>query len=753
MGAACILNGWLFAPPVYAAGDRIAPLRAEIEDISREAGSLTGQYLRPGGLQGDQYAAERLIDGENYYRLKDYQRAAIIFLDIIENHTNHVAYGDSLFYYADSLFLARDFLGAQQWFARLLAESTKPGVAAHTHRALERLIEIAIHLNSFEDIDAHFAKLGQMPTEDARYIKGKVHYFRGNMEAAIREFDGIPLGSLVGLKAAYFKATVLTRQGRYQDAISVVNQAREYSAKTLDEQEIVDLLNLAAGRLYYEQNFIEHASECYQRIASTSPYFDVALYEAATVLIRSGDAVRAERVLEVLTIANPDSKYIPRAKMLRGNLLLRTGRYEDAERVFNEMSEQFGPVMSELDRLIAEQQDTRKFFSDLVKRSMSSLDTQSALPPLVVKWVGEEPDVRQALGLAADIGTVGETVQDTERLIRLLEAVIGGPSSVNAIPILRAAMRRGQQLQNRLVQVRGRLLAAAEQELGPLPELASVRLERRTLSDQVRSLPVSAEAFEARENNSRQVFERMRKELSRNEVRVDQLNAMIVAIARFIQDPRYVEGADATALKALEDELTRHKTAVAAMQEDMSSLKIEVESARYQVGVGDAADANDRALAERLKAISQAGRQVFASKGALGASLDQAFAAVEATEGILHRFIQEVDLEARRRSDEMRQLVTVEREKLATYKSELAVLGDEAQVVVGDITYANFSNVRRRFQDFILKADVGIIDVAWLRKEEHSARRDELTKGRLQDIRILDDEFQEVRTEAMESRP
>jgi hypothetical protein len=48
---------------------------------------------------------------------------------------------------------------------------------------------------------------------------------------------------------------------------------------------------------------------------------------------------------------------------------------------------------------------------------------------------------------------------------------------------------------------------------------------------------------------------------------------------------------------------------------------------------------------------------------------------------------------------------------------------------------------------------VGIIDVAWLRKEEHSARRDELTKGRLQDIRILDDEFQEVRTEAMESRP
>lgn len=736
-----------------AVADPVAKLRAEVEDIAREAGSLTGQYLRPGGLQGDQYAAERLIDGENFYRLKDYQRAAIIFLDIIENHPNHVAYGDALYYYADAMFLARDYLGAKEWYTRVINERNRPGVAAHVQQAIERLIEIAIHLNRFEGIEEYFSQLGQMPSADARYIKGKFLYFKGDLEAALREFDSVAPNTLVGLKSAYLKGVILTRQTRYQDAIAVFNQAREHKSAGSEEQEIVDLLNLAAGRLYYEQGFIEHASACYQRVTNTSPYFDVALYEAATVLIRSGDGIRAERVLEVLTVAIPDSKYIPRAKMLRGNLLLRAGRYEEAEKVFSEMSEQFGPVMIELDRLMSEQQDTSKFFGDLVKRSIASLDIQSALPPLVVKWVGEERDVQHALGLAADIGTVRETVQDTERLIRLLDAVINGPSRVNAIPILRDAMRRAQQLENRLVQLRARLLSVGEDEMGALPELQQLSAERRALSGQLKALPTSLQAFEARENESRQIFDRMRKELSRNEVRIDQLSAMIIAIGRFIGDPRYTEGADPVAVSALEAELGRHKSAVGQMQTDVSTLKVDVDGARYQIGVGDADDESDRLLAERLRAISERERQILASRGPVGQRLDEALAAVDATETTLKRFVLEVNAEARRRVEEMKNLVAGERDNVVTYKSELVVLGDEAQAVVGDVTYANFSNVRRKFQDLILKADVGIIDVAWLRKEEHSARRDELTKERLQDIRILDDEFQEVRTEEAESRP
>ena len=59
------------------------------------------------------------------------------------------------------------------------------------------------------------------------------------------------------------------------------------------------------------------------------------------------------------------------------------------------------------------------------------------------------------------------------------------------------------------------------------------------------------------------------------------------------------------------------------------------------------------------------------------------------------------------------------------------------------------SHIRRleepgRLRVAVTAADVGIIDVAWMRKEEHSTRQQELTKDRLNEIKALDEEFQEV---------
>ena len=100
----------------------------------------------------------------------------------------------------------------------------------------------------------------------------------------------------------------------------------------------------------------------------------------------------------------------------------------------------------------------------------------------------------------------------------------------------------------------------------------------------------------------------------------------------------------------------------------------------------------------------------------------------------------------------MRGQVRTERDKVAYYRSELRDLNDEAEVVVGGVAFENLSNVRSRFQELILKADVGIIDVAWLLKEEHTARISEITKGRLKEMKALDDEFQEVRSGAKDRK-
>jgi len=49
------------------------------------------------------------------------------------------------------------------------------------------------------------------------------------------------------------------------------------------------------------------ATEAYNHVARTSPEFGTMLYELASVYVRLGDVQRAQRALEVLAIADPDS--------------------------------------------------------------------------------------------------------------------------------------------------------------------------------------------------------------------------------------------------------------------------------------------------------------------------------------------------------------------------------------------------------------------------------------------------------------
>jgi TolA-binding protein len=746
VGAAVLCALSLTAGGVSA--DQIGSVESEVREIRDRANGLEPQYLKAGGLRSAHYAEERLIDGENFYRLKDYQRAAIIFMDLIEQFPNHAAYPDALYYFADSLFLSRDYYGARQWFQRVLEEGGRQGMARFRLKAMGRLIEIAIHVNEFEGVDKYLAQMGQNATPETNYVKGKFYYFKGEFETARQEFEQVKGNTELELKAAYFVGTIATKQGRFDDAITAFKTGATRSAATPSEQEVVDLLNLGLGRLYFEKEMLPEASKAYETVGEYSTYYDTALYEAASVKIRAGDAAAAERLLEVLTLAVPDSKYIPRAKLLRGNLLLHEGRYDDAEQVFAETINEFTPVQEQLDQVISEQRDTRRFFSTLMERSLTTMDVSGALPPLVVKWVGEEPEVQRALTLTADLGVAKEYTLETERLLRLIEAVIDGPSRLNAIPTIRSAMRRSQQMSNRLGQLRAKLLDLAQDKFGAGDaELRALTAQRLELQAQLDALPTNDEEFQRREEKARAVYQHMRQELERNEIRLDRLVAMVVALERFIADPSYTEGVPEQSIQALRDELARHRAGVDEMRDELTKLREDVESARYQIGVGDNLDQSDAQLREKFRQIGAQERELLRSRGGQdGRKIDAVLAMIEETEQTIAAFRVAAEKEADRQIEDIRRQVSAEREHVDQYRTELTALNDEAEEVVGGVTFENFSNVRKRFHNLILKADVGVVDVAWMRKEEHKERGTSFNKERLAEIQNLDQEFEEVKS-------
>ena len=63
---------------------------------------------------------------------------------------------------------------------------------------------------------------------------------------------------------------------------------------------------------------------------------------------------------------------------------------------------------------------------------------------------------------------------------------------------------------------------------------------------------------------------------------------------------------------------------------------------------------------------------------------------------------------------------------------------------MGRIAYQSFRRVRRQVYDLVLKADVGIIDVAWTRKRGDADKIQKLASDKDRELRLLDDDFREV---------
>ncbi|MEM9191739.1 MAG: tetratricopeptide repeat protein [Myxococcota bacterium] len=749
----------------------LAAMGRAVTSIEGEARSLASAPIqRQNTLRSPTHVEERLTDGELFYRLQDYVRASIIFTDIVDNFTQHRAYPDALFLLADSLYRAGDYLGARTRFRMLLDRAAEPAFRPFIQRALGRLIEIAIHTRDFEGVEGYFAQLSRLPPTEVEaatnYFRAKYLYNRAvPTEDVIREreegeappaidvatldqartaFEAVPDGSPYYPQARYFVGVIYTLRGQYPQGIEAFRRVLRARATTAEQREVVELTQLALGRLYYETDQLDQAIEAYQAVPRTSSNFDVALYEIAWVYIRQGDSTRAERALEVLTVAAPDSRFIPDGKLLRGNLLLRNGRFDDSESVFREVRNQFGPVRRELDEMLEGQDDPLTFFRALVRDNMETFDANQFLPPLARRWASLEGDMDRALSVLSDLATCRQLVRETSDLIDRLNAALGSPNAVNVFADLRERRENTIALRNRIARVRRQLIDAEGRGGAGSPELTSIREERRQIERFLGRMPTDDDDFVVRNDQLLGRYRVLERELSDLQVELMGMDARVVATDRFIEDTREQQ-TDPAAVDATLSELETHRSAIEGYREELRELERTIELARLQVGVGDVRYQRDDRLRTTYAQLVERERAELARQGIRRPrEIDTLFGRLAAVEGVLDRHDAAIDAVVRERVAEMMVVINEESENLVGYRQAIASLEVEAEEVIGGVTYQNFQDVRQRFYNLVLRADVGRIDVSWARREEHRMRVDLLTRERSREIQALDDEYQEI---------
>ena len=761
-----ILAGTLaFAVPDAAAQDLTQPNR-ELSDLESDAQRLLSQRLQANLSKSETFVEERLTDGELYLRLDDYLRAAILFTDIVDHYPTHRAYPEALFLLGESLFRAGDYLGARKRYALVIDKSSDPAFSPYLQMSLSRLIEISIYTRDFRDIDGYFARLEALPSESlsvtTAYFRAKYLYNRAvpvddvlnapptaairgvdqaRLEQARRGFIAIPSGTEFSLRSKYFVGVIYTLRMEYLDAIAAFHGVLGHEPANEQEKQVLELTYLALGRLYYETEQLEQALEAYRAVEQTSPYFDHALFELAWTYIRMGDAIQAERALEVLSVASPDSPLNADGKILRGDLLARVARYDEAEVVFDEVRETFGPIRDELERQRQEHDDLHAYFRGIVRKNLDNFDIDDFLPESAQRWVELESDHERALGVLADLSKAKQLVRETDELAERITAALSAPNRVSVFSDLRRQQERATGLRNRAARARASFIDSEAGAVGDRrPGVAGARARRRELQAAVMKMPIDTEDFIDRDLEMLEQYRAAERDLQALRVEILGLEARIVASRRGLLaiDP------DKADPEALRTQLAQHEAEVAEYEETLTSIRRRLEVGRLHVGVGDKRYQADDDKRDAFIAAVKRERQVA---GSGGASYDAGYRRIAAIESQLDQRDAEVAAVVRQRAAEMLTVVDEEIANLGRYRIALRSLEGETVDVVGAITYLNFNRIHRRFYDLVLRADVGKIDIAWARREDSRLRIDTLTRERARELQALDDEFRDVMDE------
>ncbi len=756
------LRGWSLSAVLAALIAPYGALAQNLGEVASQLSLLEGQTAQIGQLataaasgatrRGPDYQ-ERFADAELLYRLRDYARSAVLFTDIVENFANTPAFPQGLYLLGDALFQAGDRYGARTRFRQVLDHSTEPVFRPFVQRALGRLIEIEISLGANDEdsgrrVEEYFRRLGQIPPSEIEaqttYTRGKFLFLRGtpDLDGARQAFEAIPTTAPLYPQARYFLGAILTVRQQYPEAIEAFQRVSQLEADGPEQQRVIDLSILAVGRLQVERESFDSAIESYQRIGRNSSYFDRALFEQAWSYIKLGDAIRAERALEILAISAPDSPLIPEGKLLWGNLLLRTGRFQRAQQVFQEVRDQFGPIYQQITQA-TDRANPEQYFRELIRSNLQVFDASSFLPAQALAWVRQEGGLDSSLRVISDLNTCRTYVREATELIDRLNAALGAPSRSHVFQDLGRARQRVWQVLNRGSQLRESVALAMDRNADVTNiDLQGIISQRRALAAQIGRLPVDDDGLRRRDRQADNELQTLSQTLQRNQQRVDGLEAMVVAIERYLTDPSHQSAQlDRATLLA---ELSQQRLALQQYRDRVTNIRRMISAARSQIGAGDPRYAHDVEMRAQLRDLVAREASALGAAGRLPAEATSLLARLD----LLDRGIEEADGRINTLVDQRIVVITTqvheEETRVAGYRERLGALEREAEDVVGNLIQQQFRQVRLQFYQIVLRADLGLVDVAWEEREEHNNRARLLAEEQNREISALNDEFSEV---------
>lgn len=750
VAAVALSTGSARADEIDTLGGKVIELDSRIVDIDAK--------LKPPMPPGPEVADRRLIDAQVLYELKNYEAASIILFDVVDKYPSSPAYPEALYYLADSLYLKRDFLSSRRFFEKIIEQGP---VNPRYQESLQRLIELSLHTGDYSPVDGYIEKLNAMPPTkqlpSVPYVEGKYFFFRQQYDKALAALKQIGPDHIYYFHSLYFVGAANVAMGgeHLPDALLAFGTILKTQAKTDSQKRITELAHLAMARIYYDRGQFTNALDEYSKISTKSEFFNDALYEAAWVSIKGKEYDKAARALDLLLLNAPDSPLIPEVKLLVGQLHIRETAYGPATEAFTKARDEYAPIHRQLADALLKTGDAPGYFRDLINKNLSNFDTAAILPQASLRWLKAEPEVERVSTLIGDEAELRKSLDESEELIRRLDKALTGPARVNVFPELAMARAKAVAVSNEASVVKESLAARMSKLIahvaGAEQELKQLEQERDAIEGRMRGLPVTADAIADRQRSARAQFNELDKQVVELQTQLNGARASSVATRKFYQDEvqKTLPG----------DQQERARQEVDGMLREIENendladlLRRDLDDAKMSVGVDDA----DMQLAQQLRQQYddvlkrlhdldvRMRSQLSASDRSKAEQIESILDRAHNVEQKVARFNGRIDEMLDARLKDIQAEVNDEKLKVAAYRQTLGGYTAESADVGGGIMAENFRAVTQRFYNVVVRADVGIIDVAWALKDSATRNSSRLVAERKRELKLLDDEYKEV---------
>jgi len=292
--------------------------------------------------------------------------------------------------------------------------------------------------------------------------------------------------------------------------------------------------------------------------------------------------------------------------------------------------------------------------------------------------------------------------------------------------------------------------AAMKRQASLVPGGLSAAENARSMAERkFKDVPLTRAQMVARESEVEETYKTISRDAFELGLSIDEVRASATAIRKFVNDTKDFDTSEESE-DHIQSSVQDNLDELSSLENELKSLRRHIEFERAGTGLGDDVSQSDEAARGELGKALDAEAAVLAGMRPTTANaplsrIDVARGRISGMQGRIFALLDRVLKTVDERVVALQGQVAEERQNLDAHRASLKGFGGETQALAGRIAFKNFEQVRGKFHDIVLKADVGLIDVAWASKEEVASRIEGVLGERKDEFKELDADYNPLR--------